>query len=262
MSPMPRRSNPAELRAFDEVCERLSGFGLQLLPEFVDGFLAALAAGPSVPEPGRWLAALCEDSFDRAFADPPDRAQALRVLKTRLSVLLDQLDPEALLNDPDGLRLDPLMEEWTEAERLRVQQEEGLSEADALELQTGVVWAAGFMAAVQRLEGLWVAPATDEEQARLFTDLLQQVAVLGLPPAGEAWQAHLARYYPDQEPGVEPERDMLITEACYAVQELRLWWFDHAPKPETRRVQAAPGRNDPCPCGSGQKFKKCHGAAA
>ena len=23
-----------------------------------------------------------------------------------------------------------------------------------------------------------------------------------------------------------------------------------------------PGRNDPCPCGSGKKFKKCHGAAA
>jgi uncharacterized protein YecA (UPF0149 family) len=22
------------------------------------------------------------------------------------------------------------------------------------------------------------------------------------------------------------------------------------------------GRNDPCPCGSGQKFKKCHGASA
>jgi uncharacterized protein YecA (UPF0149 family) len=20
-----------------------------------------------------------------------------------------------------------------------------------------------------------------------------------------------------------------------------------------------PGRNDPCPCGSGQKFKRCHG---
>jgi SEC-C motif len=24
----------------------------------------------------------------------------------------------------------------------------------------------------------------------------------------------------------------------------------------------APGRNDPCPCGSGKKFKKCHGATA
>jgi preprotein translocase subunit SecA len=22
-----------------------------------------------------------------------------------------------------------------------------------------------------------------------------------------------------------------------------------------------PGRNDPCPCGSGKKYKKCHGAA-
>ena len=22
------------------------------------------------------------------------------------------------------------------------------------------------------------------------------------------------------------------------------------------------GRNDPCPCGSGRKYKKCHGAAA
>ncbi|MDC0709404.1 preprotein translocase subunit SecA [Stigmatella sp. ncwal1] len=30
-----------------------------------------------------------------------------------------------------------------------------------------------------------------------------------------------------------------------------------AAKPETPRV----GRNDPCPCGSGRKYKKCHGAA-
>jgi hypothetical protein len=24
--------------------------------------------------------------------------------------------------------------------------------------------------------------------------------------------------------------------------------------------QQKPGRNDPCPCGSGKKYKKCHGA--
>jgi preprotein translocase subunit SecA len=29
---------------------------------------------------------------------------------------------------------------------------------------------------------------------------------------------------------------------------------------ETRRVEGAVGRNDPCPCGSGKKYKKCHGA--
>jgi preprotein translocase subunit SecA len=33
-----------------------------------------------------------------------------------------------------------------------------------------------------------------------------------------------------------------------------------APKPV--RAGAKVGRNDPCPCGSGKKYKKCHGAAA
>jgi len=27
-----------------------------------------------------------------------------------------------------------------------------------------------------------------------------------------------------------------------------------------RRTGKTPGRNDPCPCGSGKKYKKCHGA--
>ena len=29
-----------------------------------------------------------------------------------------------------------------------------------------------------------------------------------------------------------------------------------------RRDAPKVGRNDPCPCGSGRKFKQCHGAAA
>jgi len=29
-----------------------------------------------------------------------------------------------------------------------------------------------------------------------------------------------------------------------------------------RRHEPKVGRNDPCPCGSGKKYKKCHGAAA
>jgi uncharacterized protein YecA (UPF0149 family) len=37
---------------------------------------------------------------------------------------------------------------------------------------------------------------------------------------------------------------------------------DHGPKTETvRREQPKVGRNDACPCGSGRKYKKCHGAA-
>lgn len=35
----------------------------------------------------------------------------------------------------------------------------------------------------------------------------------------------------------------------------------HAPRPHTtvRRDEPKLGRNDPCHCGSGKKFKKCHG---
>jgi len=35
---------------------------------------------------------------------------------------------------------------------------------------------------------------------------------------------------------------------------------DVAPVQQVVRGQEKVGRNDPCPCGSGKKFKKCHGA--
>ncbi len=34
----------------------------------------------------------------------------------------------------------------------------------------------------------------------------------------------------------------------------------NAEKVEPIKAKAEPGRNDPCPCGSGKKFKKCCGA--
>jgi len=37
---------------------------------------------------------------------------------------------------------------------------------------------------------------------------------------------------------------------------------DDAPVSTVRREEPKVGRNDPCPCGSGKKYKKCHGAAA
>jgi SEC-C motif-containing protein len=41
-----------------------------------------------------------------------------------------------------------------------------------------------------------------------------------------------------------------------------VWYFDdgRTPPPKTvRREDPRIGRNDPCHCGSGKKFKKCHG---
>jgi SEC-C motif domain protein len=41
------------------------------------------------------------------------------------------------------------------------------------------------------------------------------------------------------------------------------WRFvtgDELKNPTVRYETAKPGRNEPCPCGSGKKYKKCHGA--
>ena len=41
------------------------------------------------------------------------------------------------------------------------------------------------------------------------------------------------------------------------------WRFvtgDELKNPTVRYETPKPGRNDPCPCGSGKKYKKCHGA--
>jgi len=41
------------------------------------------------------------------------------------------------------------------------------------------------------------------------------------------------------------------------------WYFEdghEAPQTPFRRKEPEPGRNDPCPCGSGKKFKRCCGA--
>ncbi|MBQ5673856.1 MAG: SEC-C domain-containing protein, partial [Lachnospiraceae bacterium] len=37
-----------------------------------------------------------------------------------------------------------------------------------------------------------------------------------------------------------------------------LWDYLESPEPY-RRTEAKIGRNDPCPCGSGKKYKKCCG---
>ncbi|GAA5171553.1 SEC-C metal-binding domain-containing protein [Modicisalibacter zincidurans] len=34
---------------------------------------------------------------------------------------------------------------------------------------------------------------------------------------------------------------------------------NHGPQTPVRNALKTLGRNDPCPCGSGKKYKKCHG---
>jgi uncharacterized protein YecA (UPF0149 family) len=71
----------------------------------------------------------------------------------------------------------------------------------------------------------------------------------------------------DYEALPQSVRPLLIRAYSYAV---RARWHETAHATAAPRAAAAPGeppsrqkvgRNDPCPCGSGRKYKHCHGQA-
>ena len=257
MSRPPRNSSEAEIEALEKLCDRLAGFGADVSLEWVDGYLTALLAGRRAIPPSEWLPAMFGETFGRAFADPDDVAQAMTALTGRWNVLADQLDVDALLDDPEGVRLAPLMITYDDAARAEVVEAGHMTAEEAADLlNTGSLWAEGFMEAVDAFADDWPEPDLETDDGRWFDDCLSRVIGLMLPASELA--EHLATHYP----GESLEREQLVDEACFAVQDLRLYWLDHAAKPVTRRVDPKPGRNDPCPCGSGKKYKKCHGACA
>ena len=256
MNIVARNSTEAQIDALEQLCDRLAGFGADVSLEWVDGYLTALVASRRLIPPGEWLPKIFGDNFGRAFADPPDVAQALATLTGRWNVLASQLDAQSLLDDPEALRLAPLMITYDDANRAEIVAAGHVAEADALALlQTGALWAEGFAQAIDDFAEDWPEPDTDTEEGRWYDECLSRVLALMLPQADLV--EHLAEFYPEES----LEREQLVDEACFAVQDLRVYWLDHAPKPETRRVAATPGRNELCHCGSGKKFKKCHGAS-
>jgi len=250
-----RPANEAEISALEQLCDRLSGFDADVALEWLDGYMTALVASRRAIPATEWLPAMLGDSFERAYADPQAVEQAMAVLNGHWQRLAAQLDPEAIIDEPDQMRLSPLMVSYDDAARAEVVAAGHMDETEARNmLQTGALWAEGFGEAMEAFPEDWPEPDVETEEGRWYDDCLTRVMALALPQ--DALLEHLAAEYP----GETLERDQLVDEALFGAQDLRVYWLDHAPKPETRRVEATPGRNDPCPCGSGKKFKKCHGA--
>ncbi|MCE1249717.1 MAG: SEC-C domain-containing protein, partial [Comamonadaceae bacterium] len=64
----------------------------------------------------------------------------------------------------------------------------------------------------------------------------------------------------DGPPSTSQTRLNAYGEAVWAVYDLRQVWKSLGPRQEPIARSQAPGRNDPCSCGSGKKYKKCCGA--
>jgi uncharacterized protein len=70
----------------------------------------------------------------------------------------------------------------------------------------------------------------------------------------------ISMFEQDAPPSVSKARLDAFGDAIWAVYDLHDVWASLGPRVEPIRKAPEPGRNDPCPCGSGKKYKKCHGA--
>jgi uncharacterized protein len=118
------------------------------------------------------------------------------------------------------------------------------------------VWALGFMYAVENWPEEWALPR-DKEAAEWIDEALQAIVALTEDDEDEPT---LSVFSDDGPPSVSTERLDAFGEAIWAVYDLRRLWRQIGPRVETVRKAPTPGRNELCFCGSGKKYKVCHGA--
>jgi uncharacterized protein len=241
---------PDDFDAQDAVLDRLREQA-ESMPdwEFCEGFLAALVCcRREIPAAEYWPVLLGEDFR------PMQEMEFVWRWRRRWAEVAQALDApaETLADDqayqPEVIDLLGALLAAPEADR---------GEADPAGLPAFAEhWAEGFLYAVDSWADEWTPPR-DREAAALLHDALDAVARLAGPDTG-AVSVNL--YAEDGPPSVSEQRLDDFGEAIWSVYDLRQLWKSLGPRHEPLRKAAEPGRNDPCPCGSGRKYKKCHGA--
>lgn len=142
-------------------------------------------------------------------------------------------------------------------ERFRAATEAALDEGTltirARETRTGRIdytgWCEGFLGGVEISETGWFAAADPEELSELMFPI--DVLADALPPRDRA------AYKPSEWRNLERDASASLPDTVARLADY--WALVRAPPVTIRREQPKVGRNDPCPCGSGKKFKQCHG---
>ena len=119
------------------------------------------------------------------------------------------------------------------------------------DLDDGHDWARGFFTAVAMREAEWDQWLDENEWIEEIFEMLSQLA--GGPalesddPSGSA------------EPIGYKERLSIVVSIPGMLADLNQHRIEQMTPREPIRREATPGRNDPCTCGSGKKYKKCCG---
>lgn len=234
--------------------------------EFCDGFLTALVCTRRPIAAAEYMPMLLGDGEAlqvaegqplpklEAFKDEAQQARFMELFELRLAEVREQLnaDIKSLADDaafqPEALDTRGAIAILPEAEQAELAGEEVPSFSQ--------VWALGFMFVVENWADEWAAPR-DKEAAQLLDAAMEFIVNLTEDDTDEP----ALNLYDEAGPAsTSQERVDAFGEAIWAVYDLYRLWKSMGPRQETIVKGEQPGRNDPCPCGSGKKFKKCHGA--
>ena len=218
--------------------------------EFCEGFLTALICTRRPIAPADYWPVLLGESF--VAAQHMEFVWRWRRRWSEIELALDAeaetLDDERCLQ-PEVLDTRGAIAALPEEERAPVAGEEIPS--------FGQVWALGFMFAVENWPDDWAAPR-DPDAAQMLDEALGTIVTL---TEDDRRLPEFSMYSEDGPPSVSYGRLDEFGAAIWATYDLRQLWKSLGPKVEAVRKAVEPGRNDPCSCGSGKKYKKCHGAA-
>lgn len=207
------------------------GFNLEAL----DGYLSALVVGPEHPAPAEWQPAVWGGKEPR-WNDPAEAEDVQALLLGHWNMVSARVrygDDDL----PDHLA--PLL--W-------LPEEPETEHPD--ELDVGRDWALGFFRGVELREATWEQWLDENDwidEIFVLFDRLASGEVLGEDPAAPPTPLS----YRERLEIVAGLPGMLADLQHHRIEAL-------TPREPLRRAQT-PDRNDPCPCGSGKKFKKCCG---
>jgi uncharacterized protein len=232
--------------------------------EFCEGFMAALICGRRIVTPDEYLPILLDTGEDGEgkFADDAQFQLFYKLWSRRWKEITASLDAdvESLEDErafyPQVMDVRGVMASLSEEERATAMRDNPGEDVPAF----GQVWALGFMFAVEAWPDDWVAPPKDKDAIKWLNDALGAMVALTEDDTGPLEVSVL-----EQDDGKEGPPSMskarleAFGEAVWAVYDLREMWQSIGPRVEQVFKTAEPGRNDLCHCGSGRKYKKCHG---
>ena len=249
----------ATLEALDEVLDELREQDENVPQwEFCEGFMTALLCTRREIAEAEWLPVLLGGDDDEAdglapFSSAGQRTRFLMNWLARETQIRAALQaPVQALDDPRAL--EPATLDWRGMMAALPADGDEPPPADPAP-SYAQIWALGFLAAVEVWEDDW-APPRDKEIAADMDDALDCIAVLAdddrAPPAFNLFDEQAP-------PSVSEQRMNDVGEALWAVYDLHAIARSLGPRVAPAQSDKV-GRNDPCPCGSGKKYKKCHGA--